>query len=220
MKTIFGSLLFILLQLGSMNKPAYKYVALGDSYTIGTGAASDKSWPVILVKHLKENNINIELVANPAHNGWTTRDVIERELPVFERSAPSFATLLIGVNDWVQGMDVKTFQKNLVIILDKVQAKLPDPSKFVLITIPDFGVTPGGAMFSGGRNITLGISQFNKIIMEEAKKRNLRTVALFEESKKMGKDNTLVSEDGLHPSAKGYGSWEKVIYPVVYEVLK
>jgi lysophospholipase L1-like esterase len=203
-----------------MEERFYRYVPLGDSYTICTGTTEENSWPVILTNHLKENKIDIQLIANPARNGFTAKDVIEKELPVFVDSKPSFATLLIGVNDWAQGVDAKIFQKNLIYIIEKVQATLPDKSKFVLITIPDFGVTPSGAQYSGGRNISAGISEFNKIITAEAKKRNLKTVDLFEISKQMGKDRSLVAEDGLHPSAKGYSTWEKLIYPVIYEVLK
>lgn len=201
-------------------KTPVRYVALGDSYTIGTGTTAGNSWPVLLSKHLQENKIDIELVANPSHNGWTTQDVIDSELPVYERSGPTFATLLIGVNDWVQGVDAKIFQKNLIFILDKMQATLSDRSKLVLITIPDFGVTPAGARYGGGRDISKGIAEFNTIILSEAKKRNLRTVDLFARSKEMGKDRSLVAADGLHPSAKEYAIWETLIYPVVYDVLK
>lgn len=210
----------LLFNIQTMEKEQVRYVALGDSYTIGTGASAESSWPSLLTKHLKEKGISIELVANPARNGFTTQDLIERELPVLISSRPTFVTVLIGVNDWVQGLDAKTFQKNLVHILDKVQSVLPDKSKFILITIPDFGVTPTGANYSGGRNISKGIAEFNTIILEEAKKRNLRSVDLFAVSKEMGKDRSLVAVDGLHPSAKEYATWEKLIYPVVYAVLK
>lgn len=197
-----------------------RYVALGDSYTVCTGATEAQSWPVLLSKHLKENKINIELIANPSQNGWTSQNLIDRELPVFDKSKATFVTLLIGVNDWVQGVDAKTFQKNLVKIIDHVQAQLPDKSKLILITIPDFGVTSTGSRYSGGRDISKGISEFNAIILEEAKKRNLKTVDIFQKSKEMGKDNSLVATDGLHPSAKEYAIWETLIYPVAFQVLK
>ncbi len=197
-----------------------RYVALGDSYTIGTGATEAQSWPVLLSKHLKEDKINIELIANPSQNGWTSQNLIDRELPVFDKSKATFVTILIGVNDWVQGVDAKTFQKNLVKIIDHVQAGLPDKSKIILITIPDFGVTSTGSRYGGGRDISKGISEFNSIILEEAKKRNLKTVDLFTTSKSMGKDGSLVAPDGLHPSAKEYAIWETLIYPVAYGMLK
>ncbi len=197
-----------------------RYVALGDSYTICTGATETQSWPVILCKHLKEKKINIELIANPSQNSWTSQNLIDRELPVLDKSKATFVTLLIGVNDWVQGVDAKIFKANLIKIIDHVQAQLPDKSKLILITIPDFGVTSTGSRYSGGRDISKGISEFNSIILEEAKKRNLKTVDIFETSKAMGKDNSLVAADGLHPSAKEYAIWETLIYPVAYAVLK
>lgn len=219
MKYILFTLLSVL-HFFTMGQTPIRYVALGDSYTIGTGATKETAWPTVLTEHLKKNKINIELIANPARNSWTTQDLINSELPVFERAEPTFATLLIGVNDWVQGINAATFKKNLIFILDKVQGKLPDKSKLILITIPDFGVTSTGARYSGGRDISKGISEFNTIILEEAKKRNLKTVDIFEVSKAMGKDASLVAPDGLHPSAKEYAIWETLIYPVAYQMLK
>ncbi|MES2591642.1 MAG: SGNH/GDSL hydrolase family protein [Bacteroidota bacterium] len=204
----------------TMAQQPIRYVALGDSYTIGTGAKESEAWPVLLTKHLKENKIPIELIANPSRNGWTTEDLIESELPVLDKSKPTFVTLLIGVNDWVQGVDAAKFKKNLIFIIDHVQKQLPDKSKLVLITIPDFGVTPTGANYSGGRDISKGISEFNSIIVSEANKRKLKTVDLFGISKKMGTDVSLVAPDGLHPSAKEYAVWETLIYPVVYSLIK
>ena len=208
------------LNLSMMSQTPIRYVALGDSYTICTGATEAQSWPVLLSKHLKENKVNIELIANPSQNGWTSQNLIDRELPIFDKSKATFVTLLIGVNDWVKGVDAKTFSKNIIKIIDHIQAQLPDKSKLILITIPDFGVTSTGARYSGGRDISKGIAEFNKIILDEAKKRNLKTVDVFEKSKEMGKDSTLVAPDGLHPSAKEYAIWETLIYPVAFQLLK
>ena len=82
-----------------IDKEKIRYVALGDSYTIGEGASLDESWPALLTRHLRNEGIDVDLVANPSVTGWTTQDLIERELPVFRKAKPNFATLLIGVND-------------------------------------------------------------------------------------------------------------------------
>jgi lysophospholipase L1-like esterase len=197
-----------------------KYLPLGDSYTICEGATTEESWPVILTKHLNDKGIGIELAGNPARTGWTTQNLIDRELPVFEETRPDFVTLLIGVNDWVQGVDSGTFHKNLNFILDKVEGGLPNKKNLVLITIPDFGVTPTGAMYSGGRNITEGIKSFNKIITDEAAKRGLECVDIFPITQQMKDNPGLTARDGLHPSAAEYAKWENLIYPVAYKVLK
>ncbi|MFL5765533.1 MAG: SGNH/GDSL hydrolase family protein [Bacteroidia bacterium] len=212
--------LLIVINFPLMSQNKIRYVALGDSYTIGTGATEKENWPTVLTEDLKKKGIDIELVANPSHNGWTTQSVIVGELPVLDKANANFVTLLIGVNDWVQGVDAATFRSNYVKILDHVQKILPDKSKLLLVTIPDFSVTPSGSKYTGGRDATAGISEFNKIILEEAKKRNLKTVDLFAQSKQMGTDATLVAADGLHPSAKGYAAWEKLIYPAAFEILK
>jgi lysophospholipase L1-like esterase len=202
------------------NDKKIKYVALGDSYTICEGAEEDQAWPTILAKDLGINGVNVELVANPSKTGWTTEDLIDNELQVCEQKKPDFVTLLIGVNDWVQQVDIDTFHKRLNYIIDKVEAILPNKKNLVLLTIPDFGVTPTGAMYSGGRDITEGIKKFNSIIIEEAKKRNLETVDIFPETQKMKGQTDLIARDGLHPSAKEYAIWEKMIYPVALKLLK
>ena len=75
-----------------------RYLALGDSYTIGTGASDEShSWPSIIARRL-----NAELT-NPSVNGYTTLDLIRDELPYLERIKPDLVSILIGVNDLVQG---------------------------------------------------------------------------------------------------------------------
>jgi lysophospholipase L1-like esterase len=212
--------IFILTTHLLMAQTPVKYVALGDSYTICTGAEERQSWPLLLSQHLKKSNINIELIANPAQNGWTTKDLIDKELPVLDKSSATFVTLLIGVNDWVQGVKEADFRTNLIHIIKHIQAQLPDKRKLLLITIPDFGVTPTGAKYSNGRDIAAGIRSFNRIIEEEARKHQLTVVDLFEISKQMGKYPSLIAADGLHPSAKEYAIWETIIYPAAYELLK
>lgn len=120
------------------DRAAERYVALGDSYTIGEGAEENESWPMLLTKHLQEQGVAIQLVANPSVTGWTTKEVIERELPILETSRPTFVTLLIGVNDWVQGVSPMEFGERLAEIVDRIQAVLPHQGKVILITIPDF----------------------------------------------------------------------------------
>lgn len=95
-----------------------------------------------------------------------------------------FATLLIGVNDWVREIDAKTYHKNLIIIIDAIQKKLPVKTNLILVTIPDFGLTPKGALYGSGRDISKGITEFNDIIKLEAKKRGLVCVDIFPLSKK------------------------------------
>ena len=202
------------------DKKALRYIALGDSYTICTGTDSSAAqWPVILAGHLRDAGIPVETVSNPARNGFSTQDLIDKELPLLKNGNYDFASLLIGVNDWVRDVDAKTYRQNLSYIIDEVQKALSDRSKLLLITIPDFGVTPQGALYSGGRDISKGIAEFNAIIKAEAKKRGLACVDIFPLSKGMLNRRDLVAADGLHPSAKEYALWETMIFPEAKKLL-
>src|SRR5437867_3760524 len=205
---------FCLIAMSAAAEEKIRYVALGDSYTIGEGAAANESWPALLTRHLNQQGVDVDLVANPSVTGWTTKDLIERELPVFRKEKPNFATLLVGVNDWVQGVDEKTFRQRFSSIVDDMLKVLENRKRLLIVTIPDFGVTPTGPMYARGRSISDGIASFNKVIADESKKRGVRVVDIFELSKKMGTDPSLVAADGLHPSAREYAEWEKIIFPV------
>ncbi len=216
--------LFSLILMGlnidkNTSEKVIKYLPLGDSYTICTGAEEKDSWPVIITKHLNTAGIKTELIDNPARNGFSTQNLIDLELPVLDKQGADFVTLLIGVNDWVRGVDAATFQKNLSYILDHTQKKLSVKNNLLLITIPDFGVTPQGALYSKGKDISKGISEFNEIIKTEAKKRGLKVVDIFETTKAMKNDPDLVAADGLHPSAKEYAIWETLILPEAKKLL-
>ena len=197
-----------------------RYVALGDSYSIGEGATPEQAWPSLLTRHLSSKGIKIALVANPSVTGWTTQRAIDRELPVFHAAKPTFATLLIGVNDWVQGVAEEKFRHNFKYLVEQMLASLQDRNRLLVITIPDFAVTPNGPKYAKGRDIVQGIQSFNKIILEESSKRGLRVADIFSLSQKMGDDPSFVASDGLHPSAKAYEEWEAFIFPTAFALLK
>ncbi len=204
-----------------MKDKSVKYVALGDSYTIGTGANPNEAWPNLLTKHLNDAGIKTELIANPARNGFTTQNLIDIELPEFDKSDANFVTIQIGVNDWVREVTATNFETNLVFILDHVQKKLKDNKKrIVLVTIPDFGVTPQGSKYSKGRDISAGITEFNDIIKAQAQKRELSCVDVFKISQNMKDMPLYIAADGLHPTAREYAVWENLILPVAKSVLE
>jgi lysophospholipase L1-like esterase len=197
-----------------------RYVAIGDSYSIGEGASPNESWPAVLTRHLNEKGLRVDLVANPSRTGWTTKEAIDLELPVFVRARPNFATLQIGVNDWVQGISEETFRKRFALLVDRILGVLGNKNRLLIVTIPDFSVTPAGGRYGHGRDISEGILRFNQIIIEEAKRRELRVVGVFQLSKEMKNDSSLIAADGLHPSAREYAEWEKVIFPAALELLE
>jgi lysophospholipase L1-like esterase len=196
-----------------------RYVAIGDSYTICQGVAQADCWPVVLTRHLTEAGIDIELVANPSQTGWRVGDAIAQELPVYTNSKPTFATLLIGVNDWVHGSGRKKFTSNLKIIMDRMLEELPHRSRLLIVTVPDFSCAPRGESYGYGRNIAKGISKYNAILKKEAEARRLSVVDIFPLSQTFCNQPEMFVEDGIHPSAKQYALWEELIFPVAHDIL-
>jgi acyl-CoA thioesterase I len=196
-----------------------RYAVVGDSYSIGEGATPEQSWPALLARSLTKSGLPVELVSNPARTGWTTHDAIQRALPLFIAAKPDFATLQIGVNDWVQGVEEATFRARLRQLMDAMLQALPNKKHLLVINIPDFSVTPEGARYARGRDIAAGLTNFNQIIAEETARRGLGLVDIFPVSQKMRGNPALVAADGLHPSAKAYAEWEKLIFPVARELL-
>lgn len=100
------------------------YVAMGDSYTIGLGVEENERWPNILTKRLREKGVNITLVKNIGVSGFTSEDVLEKQVKDVENLGPDFVTILVGANDSFKGVDPKIFESNLQQILDRVEKAL------------------------------------------------------------------------------------------------
>ena len=197
-----------------------RYAVVGDSYSIGEGATEDESWPVLLARHLTKSGQATELVSNPSRTGWTTKDAIENELQLFCAARPNFATLMLGVNDWVQDVEPATFRSRLAHLMDEMLKVLPNKKRLLVVNIPDFSVTPEGPKYARGRVISAGLADFNKIIAEEARRRGLALVDIFPISQQMRDRSELVATDGLHPSATAYTEWEALIFPAARAALE
>jgi acyl-CoA thioesterase I len=192
-----------------------RYVALGDSYTIGTSVSSAESWPSQLVARVP----SLQLVANLGMNGYTSRDLIERELPSLGGLQPEFVTLMIGVNDVVQGVPEATYAANLEVILDAVLALVP-VGRVVCVATPDYTVTPQGSAFGSPAQQRAGIQHVNQILGEACAARGIRFVPeIFDISEGAATNRSLVAGDGLHPSGKQYGLWVDAIQPIVEALL-
>ena len=193
-----------------------RYVALGDSYTIGTATASPaERWPDQLVARLAGR---LELVANLGVNGFTSRDVIDEELPRVAGLRPGFASLLVGVNDVVQGVPEGMYRANASEILDALLAVLP-PDRIVAVATPDYTVTPQGAEYGDPATQAALIRRNNAILGELSAARGIAFVDIHDISLRAATDRSLVADDGLHPSGAQYGLWVERIAPVVERLL-
>jgi acyl-CoA thioesterase-1 len=205
----------------SLGSPApLRYVALGDSYTIGTATRrAAERWPDQLVARLGASAPALELGANLGVNGFTSRDVIEVELPQLPALEPGFVTVLVGVNDIVQGVSEATYRENVTIILDELLSRLP-PSRLLVVTTPDYTVTPRGGDFGDPTQQAAEIARFNTAIAELASERGISVVDIHDLSLEAATDRSLVADDGLHPSGAQYARWVDRIAPVVEDLIR
>ena len=194
-----------------------RYVALGDSYTIGTAVAADDRWPDRLVKRV-HSYVPLELVANLAVNGYTSADVIRYELPELASLDPQFMTLLIGVNDVVQGVPSAGYRANAERILDVLLARVPN-DRIVVVSTPDYTRTLAGADFGDPEQQRTAIAEVNSIVAEETADRGISFVDIGSVADRVGEDPSLVAGDGLHPSGAQYAQWVDLIAPVVESLL-
>jgi acyl-CoA thioesterase-1 len=195
-----------------------RYLALGDSYTIGTSVDEGARWPNQLVARLAD--ADIQLVGNLGVNGYTSDDLIGDELPRAARLRPELVSVQIGVNDVVQGVPDERYGANVTEIFDKVLALVPPERTFAVAT-PDYTVTPQGAAYGIPEQQRGGILHVNEILRRGAEERGIAFVPeIFEISREAGDDPAMVAVDGLHPSHAQYARWVDAIEPVVRALLR
>lgn len=190
-----------------------RYVALGDSYTIGTSIPGSDAWPNQLVA-AANGKVPLELVANLGVNGYSTGDLIRGELPQLPDLRPDFVTLLIGVNDVVRDVSADQYRANLDQIFGAVLAVVPR-ERIVVVSTPDYTRTPRGADFGTIDQQRAAIADFNSIMKAAADVRGAAFVDISSVADQASTDSTLVAGDQLHPSAVQYRRWVELIAPVV-----
>lgn len=195
-----------------------RYVALGDSYTIGTSVQVADRWPNRLVRALGAAPPTLRLVANLAVNGYTSADVLVRALPLLGRLEPGFVSLLVGVNDVVRGVPIDVYRANVERILGELLHRVP-PERIVTVATPDYTVTPEGATYGDPAIRRAAIVAHNAELARAARATGIAFVDIHDLSLRVADDHSLVADDGLHPSGAQYALWVERITPVVAGLL-
>jgi lysophospholipase L1-like esterase len=144
---------------------------------------------------------------------------MEVELPRLAALRPDVVTLLIGVNDVVQGVPVAKYRANVARILDELVRQV-GPGRILVVTTPDYTVTPSGADYGDPAAQAAGIRANNATIAEEAASRGIPVVDIHDLSLRAATDRTLVAIDGLHPSGAQYGLWVERIAPAMENLIE
>ncbi|MBL4849174.1 MAG: SGNH/GDSL hydrolase family protein [Planctomycetes bacterium] len=196
-----------------------RYLALGDSYTIGQSVAPAKRWPVQLAVLLRTSGLSVAEPEIVARTGWTTGDL----LAGLERAAPKgpydLVTLLIGVNNQFRGLDAEAYRKELRVLLGRaIELAGGRADRVVVLSTPDWGVTPFAARYDPAK-VAAEIDAFNRIEEQEALAFSVAWVDVTPISRRADVDAGLVAPDGLHPSGQMYGEWAKAALPSVRRAL-
>lgn len=190
-----------------------RYLALGDSYTIGESVDANSRWPMQLTALLRDEGIELGEPTIIARTGWTTSELSQGIDQAHIAGPYELVTLLIGVNNQYRGKSIDEFRIELAALLQRALKFAADrPERVIVVSIPDWGVTP----FAKGRDraaIADAIDQFNAVKEEETKKIGATFIEITRDSRLASDDNSLLAPDGLHPSGKMYEQWAKAVLP-------
>ena len=190
-----------------------RYLALGDSYTICHNVEIGERWPVQLVQQLKGQGVLVAETEIIAVSGWTTSQLSEA-LDISDVQGPfDIVSLLIGVNNQYHGLSIGQYRTEFVELLHRSVVYAGDqPSKVIVVSIPDWSVTP----FAEGKDrgqIAKEIDDFNAVNQAETEKIGARYVNVTTVSRQAAREPDLLSSDGLHPSRAMYSLWVGLILP-------
>jgi phospholipase/lecithinase/hemolysin len=193
-----------------MENQELKYLAIGDSYTIGEGVKEEERYPNQLTELLREQGLHFGETKIIAKTGWTT-DELQAGITTAGIEGKQFdlVTVLIGVNNQYRGRDVEEYRQQLQELLAAaiVFAK-GNKDRVLVLSIPDWGVTPFAVEKGVDQmKVSEAIDRFNAVKAETAKKMGLRYLDITNHYRMSENGQLKVVEDKLHPSKEIYNYW-------------
>ena len=196
-----------------------RYLALGDSYTIGEGVSDQERWPTVLVELLALRGIQVGPPHYVAQTAWTTDELSDAIDAANPAGTFDLVTLLIGVNDQYRSRPVSSFEGEFKALVKRSIAFAGQrAARAIVVSIPDWGATP----FAEGRDrdrIGLEIAAYNTKAESITRALEAHWVDVTEASRAMLDDPSLVATDGLHPTGPMYRRWAELILPVAERAL-
>lgn len=192
-----------------------KYLALGDSYTIGQSVCETCRFPIQLQTELKGILSEIDVVNTTiiAQTGWTTTNL---KAAIATQNPPNdydFVTLLIGVNNQYQNKPFSLYQQEFPELVATAIAKAKGLKERVLvISIPDYAYTPYG---NGNPAISSQIDNYNLFAKNYCESNAITFINITDITRLGLAQPNLVATDGLHPSGLAYQKFVERIFPQV-----
>lgn len=189
-----------------------RYLALGDSYTIGEQVARADSFPFQVVRLFQQQRLQFGEPQVIAQTGWTTTDLVA----AVEREAPAgpfdLVTLLIGVNNQYRGWPINGYQPAFEqLLIRAIHLAGGKQRQVIVLSIPDWGVTP----FAADRNrraIAADIDNYNQVNKDLAARYETGYIGITAGTREAAFNPGLLAPDGLHPSGQEYARWaEKIV---------
>lgn len=205
--------------IGESDMTVVRYLALGDSYTIGESIPEAERWPNQLAAMLTSQGLPTE-VTLIARTGWTTDELWQGIQDRVIEPPYDLVSLLIGVNNQYRGYDVNEYREQFIFLLNKsIEYAGGNPKRVIVLSIPDWGVTP----FAEGRDratIAREIDEFNSVNREESERAGAHYFDITPVSRRAAGEPALTAEDGLHPSGKMYTLWAEMVLSTAFDILK
>jgi len=181
-----------------------------------TGCLNNKKVRYFIVED-GEHSIDLKVIAK---TGWTTSDLlgaIEAEDPATDFD---LVTLLIGVNNQFQSRPFEVYETEFIELVDKAISFVGgDPSKLIVMSIPDYAFTPFGE-FRNPSRISAGIDLYNNYAQDYCEDNGLSYVYIIDITRE-GLDNpSLVASDNLHPSTQAYSGFVERLLPLALTKLE
>jgi lysophospholipase L1-like esterase len=186
-----------------------RYLALGDSYTIGEGVAAADRWPEQWARALRAHGVDIAPPRIIARTGWTTDELSAAMDAAGPLGHWDRVSLLIGVNNQYRGRDLDNYRHEFAALLDRAIALAGGHATHVwVLSTPDWGVTPF-ARASGRDQVQIAreIDAFNAVALDVATARGVHWVDITDVSRRHGAEVRMLVDDGLHPSGAMYSLW-------------
>ncbi|MGH8030768.1 MAG: SGNH/GDSL hydrolase family protein [Arenimonas sp.] len=193
---------------------ALRYLALGDSYTIGEGVADGERWPQLWTSALARIGNDVAPPRILARTGWTTDELAAAMDAGEPLGTWDLVTLLIGVNDQYRGRTAEQFAASYSPLLRRAIALADDHAERVLaLSIPDWGVTAFAKASGRDRaGIAAQIDAFNAVARAECARQGVAFLDITGLTREAGMDPAMLVDDGLHPSAAMYRAWVEKIF--------
>ena len=195
-----------------------RILALGDSYTVGTGVDPEERWVTKLVESRRTAGHTVAAPRIVAENGWTTGELNEALDDATLADQYDLVTLLIGANNCFQEEEPGAFRPKFVDTLERALGFAADSDDVVVISVPNYTLTPVGQRNEPAKHATR-VNAYNSIIEAEVEQAGTRSVDVVPPSERVTENPALVADDDLHPSSAQYDLWLDRIHPVASDVL-